>query len=268
MCINLCTKKKEELIINKEKDIKERMQVMKVPDYTEMSKKAMGVILDRISEYSDVIIALPTGNTPEMLYSLLVEEHKRGSADFGDVVVFNLDEYAGLESADPNSYYHYINERFLKHVNIKRSHLLNGMAEDLEKECRDYEDYIKNEGRIDIVILGIGRNGHVAFNEPGTSFDSLTHVVELDEDTRKANARFFFNGEEVPRKALTMGIKTIMDAREIILMASGKEKSNAIKEAIKGEITERVPASILQKHKNCKVIMDGDAGAYLGNRFY
>ena len=244
------------------------MQIIQVPDYTEMSKKAMDIILGRISDYSEVIVALPTGNTPEMLYSLLVEEHKKGNADFGDVVVFNLDEYVGLEPTNLNSYHHYINKRFLKHVNTKRSYLFDGMAEDLKQECKNYEDHIKSEGRIDIVILGIGRNGHIAFNEPGTSFDSLTHVVDLDEDTIQANARFFFNGEKVPVKALTMGIKTIMNAREVILMASGKEKSNAIKDTIRGEITERVPASILQKHKNCKVIIDGDAGAHLGNKFY
>ena len=242
------------------------MNVIRTSDYTAMSMKARDMILDRIADFSDLVIAIPTGNTPEMLYSLLVESHIKEGVSFKNVVTFNLDEYVGLPETSSYSYNYYIKEHFLKHVDTKRNHIPNGMAGDLERECAEYEDKIKEEGGLDLAILGIGRNGHIAFNEPGTSFDSLTHVVNLDEDTIKANARFFPKEEEVPRRALTMGIKTIMGAREIILLASGNEKANALYKAILGDITESVPASVLQKHKDCKFVIDNEAASLLGNR--
>jgi len=240
------------------------MNIIQVSDYTAMSNKALSIIMDRISNFSDIVLAIPTGNTPEMLYTLLVESREKIS--FNDVITFNLDEYVGLRAEDPRSYSYYIREHFLKHVNIRRSYIPNGMAEDLDRECAEYEDKIREEGGIDLAILGIGRNGHIAFNEPDTSFDSLTHVVDLSEDTIRANARFFEKEEEVPRKAITMGIKTIMGAREVVLLASGREKAAAIKEAVLGDITEKVPASILQKHRRCTFVIDSDAASLLKKR--
>jgi glucosamine-6-phosphate deaminase len=241
------------------------MNIIKVSNYTTMSTKAKEIVLDRISDFSDIALALPTGNTPEMLYSLLVDEHRKGRASFKDAVTFNLDEYVGLSPDHPMSYSYYTKNHFLKHVDVKRSYIPDGSAMDLEEECTEYEDRIREEGGIDLAILGIGRNGHIAFNEPGTSFDSLTHVVELSEDTIRANARFFSKEAEVPKRAITMGIKTIMGAREIILMASGKEKADAVKKAVLGKINEDVPASALQDHGRCTMILDSDASSSLKN---
>ena len=232
------------------------MRITKVEDYGSMSEKAKNIVLEKIREHP-LVMALPTGGTPEMLYSLLVEEYKKG-LDFSRVVTFNLDEYVGLAPKNPNSYHYYMEEKFLKQVNVKKSYIPNGMAQDLGKECAEYENRIKSEGGIDLAILGIGRNGHIAFNEPGTSFESRTHVVELDEETIKANSRF----GNVPKRAITMGIETIMDSKEIILLVSGKEKAKAVKMMVE-RITEEVPASILQKHPNCEVIVDGEALLHL-----
>jgi len=241
------------------------VNILRVRDYASVSEKAKNIVLDRISDFSDTTIALPTGNTPDMMYSLLVKEYQSGKVDFSDVVIFNLDEYVGMDPENPYSYNYYIHNRFLKHVKTERSYVPNGLAEDLDRECEAYEDKIKEEGNLDLALLGIGRNGHIGFNEPGTSFDSLTHVTDLSEDTMEANARFFPRDLDFPEKAITMGLKTIMGAREIILLASGNEKANAIREMILGEVTENLPASILQTHKNCNVIIDGDAASLLGN---
>ncbi len=229
------------------------MRITEVANYTSMSEKAEKIILREVRE-RPLIMALPTGSTPEMLYSMLVEEYKRGKVNFSEVVTFNLDEYVGLSPANPNSYHYYMNERFLKHVNVSESYIPDGMAQDLEKECADYENKIKREGGIDLAILGIGGNGHIAFNEPGTSFESRTHVVKLSADTLKENSRF----GEMPNRAITMGIGTLMCARKIILLASGKKKARALK-MMMGAITEEVPASVLQKHSDCKIIADGEA---------
>ncbi|MDY6985181.1 MAG: glucosamine-6-phosphate deaminase [Candidatus Thermoplasmatota archaeon] len=241
------------------------MNIIRGSDYTSMSAKARDMVIDRISNFSDMVLAIPTGNTPEMLYSLLVDAYKKERVSFKDAVTFNLDEYVGISPDNPQSYSYYMKDHLLKHIDIGRSYIPDGLADDLERECAGYEDRIKEEGGIDLAILGIGRNGHIGFNEPGTNFESLTHVVELSEDTIKANARFFPKEEEVPRRAITMGIKTIMNAREVLLLASGKEKAGAIKKAVIGETTEELPASALQRHKRCTFIIDSDAASLLKN---
>ncbi|WP_276716918.1 glucosamine-6-phosphate deaminase, partial [Caloranaerobacter azorensis] len=174
-------------------------------------------------------------------------------------------EYYGLPKENPQSYHYYMMENLFKHVNIKKEniHIPNGMVENIEKECEEYEKKIQQAGGIDLQVLGIGRNGHIGFNEPDLKFEAKTHLVELDEDTIKANSRFFNSIEEVPTKAISMGIKTIMHAKKIVLLASGKEKAEAIYKAVKGEITPKVPASVLQLHPDVILIADEEAASLL-----
>ena len=231
------------------------MEITKVKDYWAMSETAKDLVLARIGD--SLVIALPTGKTPEGLYSLLVEEYRRGKADFSAVTTFNLDEYVGLNPANQNSYHFYMKKNFLKHVNIKKSHIPDGMAKDLDKECAEYEKKIESAGGIDLAILGIGRNGHIGFNEPGTASSSRTHVVYLSPETQEANSRFFEG--EVPKRAITMGIGTIMGSKEIILLASGEEKAEAVWMMSEGAA---VPAAILKEHPNCVAIIDRKASLY------
>jgi glucosamine-6-phosphate deaminase len=228
------------------------MKIKGVEDYVAMSEAAKEIIIGRVRGKPSLVLALPTGKTPELLYSMLVEEHKKG-LDLSRVVTFNLDEYVGLDPTSRNSYHHYMEEKFLKWVKVKESHIPNGMALDLEKECMEYEKKIVEVGGIDLAILGIGRDGHIGFNEPGTSFESRTHVAETPAVNSNA-----------PKKAITMGIKTIREAKEIVLLASGREKAKAVKMMVR-RITEEVPASILQKHENCEVIVDREASIFLNS---
>ncbi|MBP1971181.1 glucosamine-6-phosphate deaminase [Virgibacillus natechei] len=232
------------------------MEIISVNSYEEMSEKTCSMVLNKIKHLQNPVLGLATGSTPEGLYHRIIDE--ADDVSFRHVSTFNLDEYVGLNKEDPNSYQYYMNDKLFKHIDIpdENAHLPNGVAVDLEKECHDYERFIREAGHVDIQILGLGLNGHIGFNEPGTSFSSRTHVVDLDESTRNANARFFGSIDEVPTKAITMGIETIMESKEILLLVSGEAKAEALARLVNGEVTESFPASILQQHEHVTIIAD------------
>jgi len=232
------------------------MKVIITVNYEEMSKKAAEIVKKQIKEKPNTVLGLATGSTPLGMYKHLIEMYKRGEIDFSNVITFNLDEYIGLSPDHPQSYHYFMFHNFFNHINIKKEnvHIPNGIAEDLEEECRKYEEEIEKAGGIDLQILGIGINGHIGFNEPDESIETKTHVVTLTEKTINANKRFFKSAEEVPRKAITMGLGSIMKAKKIVLLASGKNKAEAIKETIKGQLTTKVPATVLALHPDVTII--------------
>ncbi|BCB05402.1 glucosamine-6-phosphate deaminase [Bacillus sp. KH172YL63] len=237
------------------------MELIEVKNYQEMSQKAADYIASKVRKDPELVIGLATGGTPRGLYEAMVLDHIRNGTSYRSVSSFNLDEYIGLPGNHPNSYRHYMNEHLFQSIDIlhQNTHIPSGMAADLEQECKAYDERIESKGGIDLQVLGIGSNGHIGFNEPGTSVESGTHLVELTPSTRKANARYFNRIEEVPTHAITMGIKSIMKSREILLLVSGKKKQNALKQLLEGEITDSFPASILNRHPNVKVIADEEA---------
>lgn len=237
------------------------MNIIEAKDYTEMSKLAADILAKHMNNTEKPVLGLATGSTPIGLYEELVNRHKKNELSFINVTTFNLDEYVGISKSDPNSYYYFMNDNLWKHIDIDLSkvNIPDGMAKDLQEECVQYEDRIAKQS-IDIQILGIGLNGHIGFNEPGTSFDSRTHIVELDESTREANSRFFNSLDEVPNQAITMGIETIMQAERIILLVSGKQKAATLARLINNEdVTPDFPASVLRNHKDVTIIADEDA---------
>ncbi len=241
------------------------MRVIVVDNYEEMSKKAAVMVASQIHLDPKSILGLATGSTPIGMYKALIDMYKNDELDFSEVTSFNLDEYYGLEPSNNQSYAYFMNENLFKHINIDRSkvYIPNGLAKDVEKECHEYDFLIDSMGGIDIQILGIGSNGHIGFNEPDINFEARTHLVELDEQTIKDNARFFDSIEAVPTKAISMGIKTIMQSKKIVLLASGANKAEAIRKTIEGKITSDLPASILQIHKDVVFILDKEAASAL-----
>ncbi|MGG0285357.1 glucosamine-6-phosphate deaminase [Peribacillus butanolivorans] len=237
------------------------MNIIKVQDYKEMSQSAANIVIRKVKENSKIKLGLATGGTPKGTYDALIEDHMQNNTSYENVTSFNLDEYIGLDSNDPNSYHYYMDQSLFAHININKeqTYLPNGTADSLDKECTRFDKMIETLGGIDLQILGIGQNGHIGFNEPGTSFSSGTHVVALEESTRQANARYFDSIDEVPTRAITMGIATIMKSKEILLLISGEEKAETLKKLIHGEITEEFPASILKKHNNVTIIADQKA---------
>lgn len=240
------------------------MKVIIVENYEELSQKAFEVMKEVVDSNEKPVLGLATGSSPIGLYKCMIEDHKKNGTDYSKVVTFNLDEYVGLEKNHSQTYYTFMHENLFEGIEIPEEnvHLPLGNG-DLEQNCKDYEkameDYV-----VDIQLLGIGSNGHIGFNEPGTSFDSLTHVVELKESTRKDNARFFDPlGEEVPTHACTMGIATIMKSKKILVVANGENKADAVYNMVRGEVNEECPASILQKHDDVVVIVDRAAGSRL-----
>lgn len=241
------------------------MKVIKVKDYNELSSKAAQLITEQIIKKKNSVLGLATGSTPIGVYQELIGKFQKGELDFSEVITFNLDEYYGLSPEHPQSYYFFMWDIFFKHINIKKEnvHLLNGVTENVDKECKQYEDLIKKNGGIDLQILGIGDNGHIGFNEPDVSLNTKTHLVNLTAKTIKANSRFFNDVQEVPRQAITMGIGTIMRARKIILLASGKRKAKVIERTINGPINTKVPASVLQLHNDVTIVVDQKAASQL-----
>lgn len=237
------------------------MKLIKVESYEELSRKAVEIVADRMKKLEQPVLGLATGSTPEGLYKLLVERYNQGEIDFSNTVTFNLDEYVGLPDDDPSSYHHFMDEHLFQHVNLppENAYVPSGMTDNLEGECHAFEAAIQSAGKIDLQILGIGKNGHVGFNEPGTPFDTRTHITELNNMTIQANARFFDSIDEVPTKAITMGIGTILDSKEILMIISGESKQEAVTKLIKGGISEDLPASALRKHPNATVIIDAAA---------
>ena len=239
--------------------------VKKVNSYDEMSKTAYSILKEVVISNPKATLGLATGSTPIGLYKEMIKDYENGVVSYKDMLSINLDEYVGLPVEHPESYRSFMNANLFNHIDIKKenTNVPNGLAEDVEKACEEYSDFIATHP-IDVQILGIGGNGHIAFNEPGTSFDAKTHLVELKEKTRIDNARFF-DGDinKVPTHAVTMGLKDIMSAKKIILLASGANKAQAVKDMIEGEMSTHCPASILQSHPDVVVICDAEAGALI-----
>ncbi|MDI7741908.1 glucosamine-6-phosphate deaminase [Lysinibacillus fusiformis] len=237
------------------------MKLIQVRNYEEMSHTACSYILDKLKAIENPVLGLSTGATPEGLYRYLIQSYQEKKVSFQNLKTFNLDEYINLDKNHPNSYFHYMQKRFFQYVDIleENQNLPNGKAENLKAECQAYEDKISQAGKIDLQVLGIGVNGHIGFNEPGTAFTSRTHVVTLDDCTRTANAKYFASLNEVPSKAITMGIKTIMESKEIVLLVTGRKKASALKRLLNGEVDEEFPASILKIHPNATIIADEKA---------
>ena len=233
------------------------MKVIRVKDANEGGKKAFEIIKDGM-ENGVKVLGLATGSTPETLY----KEMTTSDLDFSDMTSVNLDEYVGLDGSDDQSYRYFMNDHLFNKKPFKETFVPNGKAEDLEAECKRYDEVIA-EHPLDLQVLGIGRNGHIGFNEPGTPFDVTTHVVELTESTIEANKRYFDKVEDVPTHALSMGIGSIMQSKKILLMAFGTDKADAIKGMIDGEVTVDLPASVLQNHDDLTVIIDEDAASKL-----
>lgn len=234
------------------------MNLIKVKDYAEMSQKAAEFIIDKVRSTPGLKLGLATGGTPVGTYQKLIEDHQNNKTSYHDVVTFNLDEYIGLSGENKNSYRFFMNNKLFNHIDIEKSNTFipRGDVEDIISECRKYEELISKHGGVDLQILGIGGNGHIGFNEPGTSFDTKTHVVNLADSTIEANARFFNSMEEVPTQAITMGISSIMKSKEILLLISGEGKREAMKQLLHGKISEEFPASVLNTHPAVTIIAD------------
>lgn len=233
------------------------MTIFVKDNYESMSKKAAALVAAQVTLKADSVLGLATGSTPEGMYQALVQMYLQDEVDFSEAISFNLDEYYPIDASNPQSYHYYMEEKFFKHVNFKEgnNHLPDGKALDVEEACKAYDEAIYEHG-IDLQVLGIGNNGHIGFNEPDVHFESSTHLVKLDVGTIEANARFFETIEEVPTRAVSMGIKNIMHAKKIILIASGEAKADIIEAMIFGDITPKVPASILQLHNDVTMILD------------
>jgi glucosamine-6-phosphate deaminase len=241
------------------------MKLIRTENYTEMSLEAGKIIVDKIRTNPSLTLGLATGSTPKGVYDYLIQDHEENETTYKQVKSVNLDEYIGLSTEDPNSYHYFMNQTLFKHLDINENltHIPNGAASDLEQECLRYEQLIKELGGIDLQLLGIGQNGHIGFNEPGTPFTSTTHIVTLAQNTREANSRFFNSLEEVPTHAITMGIASILKSKEILLLVSGERKAEALYKFVNGEISEEFPASALKYHSNVTVIADRDALKYI-----
>nr|WP_289037105.1 glucosamine-6-phosphate deaminase [uncultured Allobacillus sp.] len=241
------------------------MNVIVVKNYEEVCQKGVEFFIEQIQKKNNINLGLATGSTPLGLYDKLIEWAQEKNADLSHVTTFNLDEYIGLPKDDPNSYYYYMKEKLFDPLNLspEQTFLPDGRATDIEKECQAYDQLIKDKGGIDLQLLGVGVNGHIAFNEPGTSFSSNTHEVRLAESTREANSRFFSSMDEVPTHAITMGIGSILEAKEIVLIANGKNKSEAIQQLVEGPQSEDWPITALQSHDHVTVIVDEEAASLL-----
>jgi glucosamine-6-phosphate deaminase len=235
-----------------------KLEILKVKDYEEMSKKACSILLEKVNSLENPVLGMATGSTPEGLYQQLIRAYNEGKVSFKHVLTFNLDEYVGIDREDPNSYHYYMKDKLFGHIDLlpENAHLPNGNAADLELECWEYENQIRRADQIDIQVLGLGLNGHIGFNEPGTPFSSRTQVIDLENSTRQANARFFASMNEVPTQAITMGIDTIMESKQILLLVSGKKKADPLARLLNGEVSEDFPASILHRHPNVVIIAD------------
>lgn len=237
------------------------MRIVRTKNYEDMSVKAADLIASVILLKPNCVLGLATGSSPIGTYQNLVKKYQDGNLDFSTVRSVNLDEYKGLPRTNPQSYYYFMHDNLFSKVNInlENTNLPNGMEPDAKKACEEYDAVIKSMGGVDLQLLGLGHDGHIGFNEPNTEFDKTTHCVDLTEMTIEANKRFFNSIDEVPRQAYTMGIQTIMEAKTVLMVVSGKDKAKILKEAFFGPVTPSVPASILQFHPNFILVADEDA---------
>lgn len=237
------------------------MNIIKAEDYNKMSRMAANFIAAQVTLKPDCVLGLATGSSPVGTYQELIRRYESGELDFSRVTSINLDEYKGLSPENDQSYRYFMNTNLFDHINIDkaRTHVPNGLEENAEKACVDYNALIEQCGGIDLQLLGLGNNGHIGFNEPDASFAKKTHCVDLAASTIEANARFFRSMDEVPRQAYTMGIQSIMQAKKILVIVSGAGKANIVKDAFTGPVTPQIPASILQMHPDVTLIGDKDA---------
>lgn len=242
------------------------MKIYKAKDYKDMSRKAANIIPAQVIMKPNCVLGLATGSTPIGTYDQLVEWYNKGDLDFSEVTTVNLDEYKGLPRTNDQSYYYFMHQHLFDRVNIdpERTNVPNGMEPDAEKECGRYEELIRSLGGVDLQLLGLGHNGHIGFNEPGEAFEKETHCVDLTESTIEANKRFFASADDVPKQAYTMGIKTIMQAKKILIVVNGENKADIVERAFFGPVTPEVPASILQLHNDVTLVGDEAALAKIG----
>ena len=242
------------------------MKIYKAKDYKDMSRKAANIISAQVIMKPNCVLGLATGSTPIGTYDQLVEWYNKGDLDFSEVTTVNLDEYKGLPRTNDQSYYYFMHQHLFDRVNIdpERTNVPNGMEPDAEKECGRYEELIRSLGGVDLQLLGLGHNGHIGFNEPGEAFEKETHCVDLTESTIEANKRFFASADDVPKQAYTMGIKTIMQAKKILIVVNGENKADIVERAFFGPVTPEVPASILQLHNDVTLVGDEAALSKIG----
>src|SRR3954463_8208844 len=246
------------------------MEVVVLPTYEEMSRAAASIVADVLNTKPNAVLGMATGSTPLGLYQELVRMHRDEGLDFKQVTTFNLDEYVGLRPEHAQSYHYFMHENFFRHVNIARGNIYipSGTTSNYRAFCEWYERRIEECGGIDVQILGIGSDGHIAFNEPGSSLSSRTRLKTLAKSTIDDNARFFSSRDEVPIYAITMGVGTIMESRKILLLANGKKKADAVAQAVEGPVTSMITASALQMHPDATVYMDDEAATKLKMRDY
>lgn len=232
------------------------MNFIKVKTYEELSQKGAAMIAALVVHQPKAVLGLATGSSPVGIYKNLAAWNRAGYVDFSEVTSVNLDEYLGLKGDHPQSYRYFMQENLFNHVNIRpeATHVPNGCAEDYAKECESYDALVESLGGTDLQLLGIGLDGHIGFNEPADHFEKATHVVDLHPSTIEANARFFNSADEVPKQAVTMGMKSIMSAKKILLIANGPAKKEVLEKAFFGPITPMLPASLLQLHPDVTVI--------------
>ena len=234
------------------------MKIYRAENYDAMSRRAANILSAQVILKPDSVLGLATGSTPVGMYRQLVNWYEKGDTDFSQVHTVNLDEYLGLAPDHDQSYRYFMQQNLFDHINVRpeNTNVPNGLASDPEAECRRYNEVIAGLGGIDLQVLGMGHNGHIGFNEPEEAFELETHVVDLTENTIQANARFFASKDEVPRRAITMGIKSIMQARHILVVVSGEDKAEIVRRAFAGPVTPLVPASILQMHPHLSLVGD------------
>jgi glucosamine-6-phosphate deaminase len=245
------------------------MKIISAPDYESMSRKAANIISAQVILFPDSVLGLATGSTPLGIYRQLIDWYKKGDLNFSKTHTVNLDEYCGILADNEQSYHFYMNSNFFNSVNIppENINIPIGIAKDIDAECRRYDRLITELGGIDLQLLGIGHTGHIGFNEPDESFDKTTHCVKLKQKTIDANSHFFTNPDDVPKYAVTMGIKAIMQAKKLLLVANGPSKTDILYRVLFGPITPSVPASILQLHPDVTVVATEDALSAIQKNF-
>lgn len=239
------------------------INIIKVNNEQQFNETGAGIIASLVQTNPRAKLGLATGSTPVGLYQRLIELYKEGVVSFKLASSYNLDEYIGLPEDHPESYRRFMNEKLFNHIDIplKNTHVPSGNSSNAQQAADEYNRLLDEAGQVDLQLLGLGHNGHIGFNEPDEDLQGQTHVVTLDELTRQANARFFDSIEDVPTHAITMGIGSILKAKQILLMAKGKDKAEIVAKALKGPITTKCPASFLQTHPNVVVILDQEAGS-------
>lgn len=241
------------------------IRVIVTEHYQELSQKAAQLLSVQLQKKPDSVIGFATGSTPIGMYKELINSYNRKEISFEQMSTFNLDEYVGLTRVHPQSYYHFMQEQLFSHINVRPEKIQfpPGIFTDAKHACQSYEDALKAAGGVDLQILGIGVNGHIGFNEPDQHFTLYTHIVELAKKTIESNARFFGGEDEVPRSAITMGIKSIMDARSILLLASDRKKAAAVQRIFSGKVDPQIPATVLQLHPDVTLVVDREAASFL-----